>query len=183
MPISEQTFADRLQRARALQVTVAGFTPAFAPIDASLAAGPFLTFIDTLDILNTTTGALVSQYSTEVPLRNDMVTLIKKLAAQVLATIKSNPAWKNHVPAIKALADKIRGTRPKAPKPVPPPPGSPPLPAERRRSTGEQGYGDIEENFERLIAALGAVPGYTRPPRRSRSPHSRPSPSPTRPRT
>ena len=162
MAISEESFADRLQRGRLMQTTIAGFTPTFAPIDVSLAAAAFGTFLDGLDLLHTTTGTLISQYSTEVPLRNAMVTLIKRLAAQVLSTIKSNPAWKNHLPAIKALTDKIRGIRPKAPKAAPPPPGTPP--AERkRRSTGEQGYGDIEENFERLIAALGGVPGYTPP--------------------
>jgi hypothetical protein len=162
MAISETTFADRLQRARQLQTTVAGFMPAFAPIDASLAATPFGTFIDDLDTLNTTTGTLVSQYSTEVPLREDMVKLIKRLAAQVLSLVKSNPVWKNHVPAIKSLADKIRGVRPKAPKPVPPPPGETPA-AAKRRNSGEQGFGDIEENFERLIAALGGITGYTPP--------------------
>jgi len=162
MAISESSFADRLQRGREMQVVTAGFTPAFAPIDGSLAPTPFGTFLDGLDLLHTTTGSLVSQYSTEVPLRNDMVTLIKRLTAQVLATIKSNPAWKNHVPAIKSLADKIRGSRPKAPKAAPAPPGTEP-PAVKRRSTGEQGYGDIEENFERLIAALGGVAGYTPP--------------------
>jgi hypothetical protein len=162
MPISEASFADRLQRGREMQVAIAAFTPAFAPIDASLAAAAFDTFLNGLDTLHTTTGTLISQYSTEVPLRNDMVLLIKRLAAQVLAIIKSNPVWKNHVPAIKSLADKIRGIRPKARKAAPPPPGTPPAEL-KRRSTGEQGFGDIEENFERLIAALGGVPGYTPP--------------------
>lgn len=162
MAITESTFADRLQRGREMQVATAGFSPAFAPLDASLAPAAFDTFLNGLDTLHTTTGALVTQYSTEVPLRNDMVSTIKRLTAQVLSTIKSNPAWKNHVPAIKSLADKIRGIRPKAPKATPPPPGETP-PAPKRRSTGEQGYGDIEENFERLIAALGAVAGYTPP--------------------
>ena len=162
MPISESTFADRLARGRLMQTTIAGFSPTFAPIDVTLAAAAFGTFLDGLDLLHTTTGSLVTQYSTEVPLRNETVTLIKGLSSQVLSLIKSNPAWKNHVPAIKALVDKIRGTRPKAPKAEPPPPGETP-PERKRRNTGEQGYGDIEENFERLIAALGGVPGYTPP--------------------
>ena len=162
MPISEKSFADRLQRGRQMQTTIAVFTPAFAPIDVTLAPAAFGTFLDELDVLHVATGTLVSQYSTEVPLRNDMVTTIKRLAAQVLSTIKSNPAWKNHVPAIKSLADKIRGVRPKAPKTEPPPPGTPPAEI-KRRSTGEQGYGDIEDNFKRLIATLGGVPGYTPP--------------------
>jgi len=162
MAISETSFADRVQRARLMQTTVAGFLPAFAPLDASLAATPFGNFVDDLDDLNTTTAGLVSQYSTEVPLRNDMVTLIKRLAAQVLSTVKSNPAWKNHVPLIKSLTDKIRGIRPRAPKPAPPPPGETPA-AVKQRNKGEQGFGEIEENFERLIAALGAIAGYTPP--------------------
>ena len=145
-----------------MQTTTAGFSPAFAPLDPSLAPAAFGTFLDGLDTLHITTGALGTQYSTDVPLRNDMVTVIKGLSSQVLSLIRSNPAWKNHVPAIKALVDKIRGTRPKAPKAEPAPPGTTP-PAPKRRSTGEQGYGDIEENFERLIAALGGVPGYTPP--------------------
>jgi hypothetical protein len=160
MPITEKSFADRLQRGRDVQTAIAVFVPAFAPADASLGATPFGNFLDDLDDLNTEVGTLVAQYTTGVAERTPMVEDIKDRAGRVLAYLKSNSAWKAFVPGIKLLVDKIRNNRLRAPKPPTPGEGAEPV---KKRNKGEQSYGDIEENFEKMIAALGAVPGYAPP--------------------
>ena len=70
--------------------------------------------------------------------------------------------WKKYLPGIKSLVDKIRDNRPKPPKP-PAPAEGPTSPAAKKRNKGEQGFGDIATNFEKLVAALAPVPGYAPP--------------------
>jgi len=162
VPISEEGFADRLQRARTVQSAIAQFDPAFDPADESLDPATFDVFLDDLDEQNTNTATDVGTYSTDVNARVDMVKDVKKRVLRVKAYVKSNVAWKNHFPKVRSLSDKIRGYRPSTPKPPAgdEPPGSPPA---KVRSKGEQSYGEIEENLERLIAAVQAIPGYAPP--------------------
>ena len=73
--------------------------------------------------------------------------------------MKSNPAWTKYLPGIKSLADKIRNSSARKAKP----PGAgetPGSPLAKKRSKGEQSFGEIDTNFDRLIAALGSVAGY-----------------------
>ena len=159
MPISVEGYADRLGRGRTMHAAIDGFTPAFGPVDTTLAAAAFDTFLDGLDTQNTTTGNLVTQYTNEVSERTDMVKDIKARTLRVLSFVQSNTAWKKYERGIKSLADKIRGNRPKAPKPPAggEPPGSPPAKA---RNKGEQSFAEIEENFQQLIAAVQGIAGY-----------------------
>ena len=162
MAISEKSFADRLGRGRLMQTAIAGFTPAFAPVDTTLAAAAFDTFLDDLDTQNTDTGSLVSQYTNEVSARGVMVKDIKARALRVLSFVGSNAAWKKYERGVKSLADKIRGNRPRAPKP-PAPGETPGSPLAKTRSKGEQSFAEIEENFEQLIAAVQGISGYAPP--------------------
>jgi hypothetical protein len=145
-----------------LQTAVAGFSPAFAPVDASLAPAAFLTFLNSLDAMGTDVGTAVGLYTNGVQRRTPMMADIQDRALRVLSLVKSNASWAAFLPNIKKLVDKIRGNTPKQPKPPAPGegPGSPPA---KKRNTGEQSFADIEDNFEKLIAALGSVPGYTPP--------------------
>lgn len=161
-PLSERTFADRLQRGRAMQAATAIFAPAFAPADASLVPPAFDTFLDGLETLNTTVSTRLGSYTTAVNERNDMVKDIKARALRVLSYVDSNPVWKNAVRSVKALVDKLRGND--ARKPKPPAAGETPgSPAAKARNKGEQSYGDIAANLERLIAVLGTISGYSPP--------------------
>jgi len=162
MPISEKSFSDRRQRGVDLQTAVAGFSPAFAPADATLAPAPFLTFLNGLDTLNTEVGTLEAQYTNGVNQRTPMVADIQDRALRIHSYVKSNAAWKPFQPAVKSYVDKIRGNTPRPPKPPAPGevPGSPPA---KKRNKGELGFGDIEDNFEKLIAALASIPGYAPP--------------------
>ena len=145
-----------------MQTAVAGFSPAFAPLDPSLAPAAFLTFLNSLDTLNIEVGTLTGQYTIGVQQRTPMMLDIQDRALRVLSLVKSNPAWKPFLPTVKSYVDKIRGNTPKPPK-APAPgetPGSPPA---KKRNQGEQSFSDIEDNFEKLIAALGSIPGYAPP--------------------
>ena len=105
---------------------------------------------------------MVGQYTTGMSQRTPMIVDIRDRAARVLAYIKSNTAWTEFVPGIKAYVDKIRGNRTRASKPPTSgeTPGSPPA---KKRNKGELSFGDIEENFGKMIAMLDSVPGYAPP--------------------
>src|SRR3990172_6372488 len=162
MPISETTFADRLGRAQQLQAATATFTPAFAPADTGLGATGFQTFVDGLDVLNTETGTLATQYSNEVDVREVIVTDVKARTLRVLSFVESNSAWSKFARGIKKLADKIRGNRPRKPK-APPPGETPGSPTAKARNSGEQSYVEIAENFSQLAEAVAGIPGYSPP--------------------
>ena len=128
MANAETTFSDRRQRGVDMQTAVAGFSPAFTPLDPSLAAAAFLTFLEMLDILNIEVGTLTGQYTIGVQQRMPMMLDIQDRALRVLSLVKSNPAWKAFLPTVKSYVDKIRGNTPRPPK-APAPgetPGSPP---------------------------------------------------------
>ncbi len=162
MPNTERTFADRLQRARDVQAGIAVFSPAFAPTDTTLAPVAFLAFLDALDTQNVDTGVMVGAFSTAVAVRTEQVADIKDRAGRVLAYVKSNVAWKKFLPAVKGFVDKIRNNRAKPPKP-PTPAETPGSPTAVKRNKGEQGFGDIEMNFDKLIGSLAVIPGYAPP--------------------
>lgn len=162
MPISETGFADRLGRGRLLQTAIAGFSPAFAPADTSLAAAAFATFLADLDTQITETGGLGSQYTTKVSERGEMVKDVKARVLRVLSFVESNSAWKKYARGVKSLANKIRGNRPKAPKP-PAASETPGSPKAKTRSRGEQSFAEIEENFRQLIALVQGITGYAPP--------------------
>ena len=162
MSISERSFADRLQRAVTIQTATAVFLPAFDPTDTSLEPAAFLTFIGTLETLNTEVGTLSAQYTTGVAQRTPMVADIKERSARVLEYVKSNSAWKAFLPGVKKFVDKIRNNLAKAPK-APSPEETPGSPPAKKRNQGEQSFGEIKDNFEKLIATLAAVPGYNPP--------------------
>ena len=162
MPISEKTFADRLGRGREMHAAIALFAPPFAPADVSLLPPAFNTFLDDLDTSNTDTGTLGSSYTTNVDERTDIVKDIKDRALRVLSYVESNSAWISSARGIKTLVDKIRGVVSRPAK-APAPGETPSSPQARRRRKGEQSYGDIAANLERLIAALQTIAGYAPP--------------------
>jgi len=159
MPNEEKTFSDRRQRGVNLQTAVAGFSPAFAPADSSLTAANFLAFLNLLDTMNIDIGSLLGQYTTGVQQRMLMMADIQDRALRVLSFVRSNSAWAAFLPTVRTFVNKIRGYKPK--RPAAPAPGETPgSTPEKKRNQGEQSFADIEDNFEKLIAALGSIPGY-----------------------
>lgn len=156
MPNIERSYADRLQRGRAMKSAVAGLAPAFAPADASLLPAAFETFLDGLDTLNVAVAAAEADWLGTVALRMALVEDIKARALRASARVKSNAAWKAQFPAVKAAAEALRGYR--APKPKMEP--EPQVVKPKTRQQGDQSYADIKNLLDKLNAALGHVPGY-----------------------
>lgn len=155
MPDTERSFADRLQRGRNLHAALSGFAPAFNPPDVDLKPIPFETFLNGLDGLNSGVATALAQWQDEVVKRQALVTNIKARALRASSRVKSNSAWKAKLPQVKKAADNLRGYR--TSKPVAPAAGSP---APKVSEQGDQSFGDIKVLLDKLIAALGMVPGY-----------------------
>jgi len=145
-----------------MQAATAAFATPFAPADSTLTPTNFDTFLNGIDTLNTDVAGLLTQYSTEVDVRELMVKDLKARTLRVVSYVESNAAWEKYARVIKKLADKIRGNRPR--KPVAPAPGETPgSTAAKARNTGEQSFSEIAENFEQLVDAISGISGYTPP--------------------
>jgi len=127
---TERSYADRLQRGRELHAASSGFTPGFAPVDGSLEPDAFEEFLDGLDTLNNAVVTAVSGWQDSAGSRSELVTEIKARALRASSRVKSNTAWKAKLPQVKG------------------------------RQQGDQSFGDIKVLLDKLIAALGTVPGY-----------------------
>ena len=162
MSVSERSFADRLQRARQLNAATDGFAPPFAPADPSLAPAAFGSFLDGLDTSNLAVATALAAWQEGATARSALVTRLKADTLRALARVKSNPAWKAHVPAVKAAADKLRGY--KTAKPAPPAEPQPDqpaaTPAKPAREQGDRSYADIKQQGEVLLAALRRIAGF-----------------------
>lgn len=154
MPDSERSFADRLQRGHELSAAIGGFTVAFAPADADLLPPAFGQFLLDVGALNSAVTEVGASWTDDVAKRAAKVVEIKARALRALARVKSNAAWKTHLPAVKTAADNLRGYR--APAPKPPAEG----PAPKTRQKGDQSFGDIKALTDKLVAALTKVSGY-----------------------
>lgn len=154
---TESSFADRQARAVTMQVTIAGFAPAFAPSDTSVNAAGFLTFCGDVDAANTAVGAAVGTWHVLVEERQALVKVMKATSTRVLAYLKSNETFAGRLKTATVAANKLRGVTPKKPKaPEPPPPG----PAPKSRNSGDQSYADIAQHFKALIVSVTGLPGY-----------------------
>lgn len=160
MAISETSYLDRLGRGRTMQAAIAGFSPAFAPADASLLPVAFATFLDSLDALNTATVTLVDQFSAAAEGRKATVKDLYDRAGRILAFVASNKDWAKQLRSIKTIVDKIRGNQP---RPNKPPTGSETPDQTKQRSSGERSYAEMEGHLNRLIPALQAITGYAPP--------------------
>ena len=160
MAVSETSYLDRLGRGRTMQAAVTGFSPAFAPADASLLPVAFATFLDSLDTLNTATVTLVDQFSAAAEGRKGAVKDLYDRAGRIHAYVASNKEWAKQVRSVKTIVDKIRGNQP---KPSKPPTGAETPDQTKQRSSGERSYAEMEGHLNRLIPALQAIVGYVPP--------------------
>jgi len=155
--MAEKSFNDRHARGLLLLDFCEGFSPAFAPVDTTLATGSFATFLNTIGTLNTTIDTQQGGYTTEADARAQLVKDIKTTVTRTLARLKSNPPWEPNWKSAKQTADKLRGQRPTKPKA--PTEGEPPT-ATTTRNSGEQAYAEIAALFEKFISIVTAAPGY-----------------------
>ena len=156
--MAEKSFSDRHARGESLRDMCAGFTPAFVPADTSLTAPNFSVFLGTLGALNVEINNLEGNYTTHAGTREALVKTIKALATRVAARLKSNSAWSSEEKSARKVLDKLRGVRPKKPKP--PAEGEPPA-EEKKRNSGEMAYGEVALLFEKFIGVATAAAGYS----------------------
>jgi hypothetical protein len=154
---TESSYADRLGRAQLMQGTIALFTPAFAPADATLTAAGFAGFCSTVETACDETAVALDAWRTVVKERQDLVKELKATATRVIAYLNSSAAFAGALRNAKAAADKLRGMKPRAPKTPEPAPGSP---AAKPRNSGDLSYADIEKHFKVLINAVTGLAGY-----------------------
>lgn len=157
-PNSEQSFGDRLARARTMQSKIAAFTPDFAPDDSSLVPDTFNTFLDSIESKNGDVAAAESAFSDKTTTRKTLYDLIKERTLRVVDTVSGNEAWKQYLPKVKESAQMVRNSRP--PK-ASGDPAAPDAPAKPKRKTAQQSFGDIDIWFGKLIEAVKLIPGYS----------------------
>jgi hypothetical protein len=143
-----------------MQGKIDGFTPAFAPDDASLAPDAFDAFLDSIKDKNDEVAEADSVLSDAVTARKSLYELIKSRTLRVVDTIEGNEAWKQYLPKVKESARMVRNSRP--PKPSDDP-AAPDAPAKPKRKTAQQSFGDVDLWFGKLIEAVKLVPGYAPP--------------------
>ncbi|MEK0450519.1 MAG: hypothetical protein RL088_2787, partial [Verrucomicrobiota bacterium] len=165
MATSERSYSDRQARAVILKSAIAGFTPAFDPANADLGAMLFGAFVDSVAAANDAVETAKNDWSTAVTGRATDAKMAQKLTTQAVSYVKSNVAWKQQLPRIKQLADKVRGIKapPKLTPPPAPEPGEPAPPPVKKRDRGDQSYADIATSFKALSDAVGKLAAYAPP--------------------
>ena len=162
MATSEKSFADRHQRGQQLHDAIAGFIPAFAPLDANINAGSFQSYLNGVEDKNDDVSDAEATLSPLVDSRIAAADDLKDKALRIKDYVSANAAWKKYVKVITAAADNVRGySLPK--KVATPPPGSPPA-APKKAAQGarsQQSYADLEKLFGKLIAQVKKITGYT----------------------
>ena len=162
MADSNRSYTERQQRASVLATTITDMTPAFSPMDPALSIANFGTFVAQVGSANEAVDNATTDFDTAVNTRMAQAKAAQKLTTQIVASIKSNSAWKANFPRIKELADKVRGSKPqtKTPPPPPPVPGQPLPPEPKKRDRGDGSYAEIASNFKALSNAVGKLAGY-----------------------
>ncbi|MEZ6110587.1 MAG: hypothetical protein R3C99_06190 [Pirellulaceae bacterium] len=158
--MANYSFADRLGRARSMQAAIDSFSPAFDPADESLSATAFAAMLDELETMNAAVDQQLDQYKTGVDERKAMLKDLQLRAGRVLSLINSNQAWARYQRSVKSVVDKIRGNRPKSPKP---PSGSESAAQTKNRRTGQRSFAEMESHLNRLTATLQKIADYDPP--------------------
>lgn len=157
---SEQSFADRAQRARQLHASVTGLSPAYAPADPKFSLPAFQTAITGAERASQTIDTAKVPFDESTAGRIALVKSLGPLVTHALAYVKSNSAWEKKFPAIKDAADKVRGVRP-ARKPVPASASG--TEQKKARQQGERSYAEIEGFFRKFVDRVTALTGYQPP--------------------
>jgi hypothetical protein len=162
---SEQTFGNKLQHGRTLQVAIASIT-GYAPDNADLTPTAFDGFLDDVLAANGLVASTGQELSNSRQARrllyfgNPTTPGLATLAGRVRDYVGSMPGGKksSSYPRIQKLVQTINSYRPPK-KPVSTSPGQ--TPAEKKRiSQSEKSYGSMAQHGRDLAAAVGKVPGY-----------------------
>lgn len=161
--LSEQSFADRLGRARSMHSFIDGFTPAFAPLDPNIAPSAFQSYCNGCEAASNDVSAAEATYTTVTGERSSAADALKARAGQVQDYVEANVAWKKFHQSIIDASRAVRGISTPARKAPAPPAGSPPPPVKPARSgaRSQQGFADIAKHFSKLLKAVAKITGYS----------------------
>lgn len=162
MPISETTFVDRHGRAELLLSAVSSFNPAFAPVAEDIQIPFFTAFLAEVDGANAAVAEAEGDYTAKVEERNELLKNAKDRCSRVISQLQTNPAWSQHLTAIKRHYDKLRGYRPAQAKP---PAGDGVETGEpaKKRNQGEQGHAEAARHIDNIATGLGKIADYASP--------------------
>ncbi len=159
MPISENSFQDKLGRAMLLKAACAGMSPAFNPAGADLTVAAQTALLATLSTCCTNVNTALTNLKDLTDPRASSIILIKARATRALSRVASNSAWAAKLPNVKAAADKLLAmVVPK--KVLPPAPEDPDAPAPVRRDRGGQSFKDVEGQLFKFIGTLTKCSAY-----------------------
>lgn len=157
---SENTYADRISRARLLNEATKQFVPAFDPFDALLKPATQDIFIDSLVTACDTVNALKSDYTSSMEMRINLVKDLKSRSSLVRNFVESVTAYKVYWTALRNVVKKILHYKPpKSTKPVTDGDET----AKKKRNRGEQSYADLASLLQNLISLLSGIVGYAPP--------------------
>ncbi len=161
MKITEQSFGAKLKRAQDVFLNAAAFA-VYSPPRAEESLANLQTLLDQANNSNSQVAQRLEQYSLAVDVRyqayNANTNSLKKLAAQILATIEAQFGKKSkEFRDTKAIVAKIRGVR-LVPKPKP---DAVVKTTEKTISSSHQSYGSLFQYFKDLTNTIQQFPSYT----------------------
>ena len=162
MAISENSFADRLNRGNDMHAIIDGFNPLFTPEDPNIAPGAFQSYLNGVEQANDDVSDAEATLTPMTDERFASADALKDKALRLKDHVGANIAWKKHIKAVSAAADAVRGYR--APKkPAAPAPGATPVPPKpaRQGARSQQGFADLEKLFGKLISQIKKVTGFS----------------------
>ena len=158
MANNESSYSDKLRRGVEIYSFIKNFVPAFAPADPDITATGFKTFLDSIVTANNSLAAVETTLNAEVGSRRNAANAIQVTALSIKDHVTSTQPWKQWHVLVSKAADATRGyVLPK--KKVAPVAGTPP----KKASSGarsQQGYGDIDTLFGKLIESVKKITGY-----------------------
>lgn len=154
MPISEQTFADRLGRGELMEATISGFGVPFTPTDTNIQPPNFQIYLDAIKQKNLDVQSARSTYTTGATERMTIVKTVKTRSGMTRSYVDSVGAYNSYRSTVRNIVKKILNY--KTAKPKPPAGETPP----KKRNKGEQSFADIAGLFDSLISAVSGIVGY-----------------------
>ncbi len=158
---TEQSFADRLSRARLMQTRIASFAPPFAPVDANIGASAFESYCNGCEQANTAVSDAEADYTTVTGSRSAAAAALQALAGRVQDHVEGVAAWKKYHKSIVDASRAVRGVS--TPSKKAPAPGGAPVKRARQGGKSQQGYADIAKHFSKLVKVVGKIAGYSAP--------------------
>lgn len=157
MPDSEQSYADRTQKAQNLHDACIGFSPAYSAPSGGVTLAALQSQIDDCDDSIATVDGATADWRDAINRRMDTTDSIRSVVTDLLAYIRTVPAWKASAPQAKIFSDAIRGVKtPRKPVETP----EPDTPTPRRNQRGGQSYAEIEKNFRGLVNLAIGLAGF-----------------------